>query len=131
VKTVSISFWAERFWGLRYANNFSVGAIPARQGIIPTFNHRIEWLLQMIDRMVDRDLQAKIVEARKLHRRDMTIFFQGFPDGGNRKEGHGAKIEIIADAPLVIIEWMEDLAAFVFIIEIRVDQACFCGLSFL
>src|SRR4030042_4962144 len=86
----------------------------------------------MMYRMVDGDLQAKIIEAGKFNAGYDAIFFQGLPDSGDRKEDHGAEFKIIEDAPrLIIIKWMKGLPMFAFVIEIRIDQACFCGLSHL
>jgi hypothetical protein len=73
----------------------------------------------MIYRMVDGDLQTKIVEAGKFNARYDAIFFQGLPDSRDRKEDHGAKVKIISDAPrLIIIKWMKGLPVFASVIEI-------------
>ena len=75
---------------------------------------------KMMDRMVDGDLQAKIVEAGKLNAGHEAVFLQGLPDGGDREEDHGPEIKIIANAPgLIIIQRMKDLPLLVDLIEIR------------
>ena len=43
-------------------------------------NHRIEWFPQMIYRMVNGDLQTKIVEAGKFNAGYGAIFLQNFPN---------------------------------------------------
>ena len=48
-------------------------------------DHGIEGFRQMIDRVVDGDLQAKIVETGKFHPGNNAVFSQAFPDGRDRK----------------------------------------------
>ena len=78
----------------------------------------------MIRGMVDGDLEAKIVEARRFDAGYEVIFFQNLPDSRERVEHHGTEVKIIADAPqLIIIQRMKGLPGFPLIIEIRIDQA--------
>ncbi len=64
----------------------------------------------MMDRMVDGNLQAEIVEAGILNGGCRTIFLQGLPDGRDRKKDHGPEVEIITNAPrLIVNQRMKDL----------------------